>query len=136
RSNSDARNWYVWSDTDQRYAGTRIIFNDTEKSNWTWDPEANAFFWHRFFSHQPDLNYDNPRVLWAMVQVMHRWLDMGVDGFRLDAIPYLCEREATSNENLPEKHFILRQMRKELDNYSPNKVLLAETNQWAGDGSP
>src|SRR5262245_52001538 len=135
RPHTDARNWYVWCDNDQRYLGTRIIFNDTEKSNWTWDPEANAFFWHRFFSHQPDLNYDNPRVLWAMVQVMHRWLDMGVDGFRLDAIPYLCEREGTSNENLPETHAIIRQMRKELDNYSPNKVLLAEANQWPEDVS-
>src|SRR6476620_1285162 len=93
RSNSDARNWYVWSDTDQRYSGTRIIFNDTEKSNWTWDSTAEAYYWHRFFAHQPDLNYDNPRVLRAIVQVMQRWLDMGVDGFRLDAIPYLIERE-------------------------------------------
>src|SRR5215468_10394794 len=94
---SDARNWYVWSDTDQRYAGTRIIFSDTEKSNWVWDPVAEAYYWHRFFSHQPDLNYDNPRVVMAMISVMRHWLDLGVDGFRLDAIPYLCEREGTSN---------------------------------------
>src|SRR5262245_60586 len=133
RPNSEGRNWYVWSDTDQRYANTRIIFQDTEKSNWTWDPEANAYYWHRFFSHQPDLNYDNPRVLWAMIQVMRRWLDMGVDGFRLDAIPYLCEREGTSNENLPETHAIIKMMRKELDAYAPNKVLLAEANQWPED---
>ena len=101
---SDARNWYVWSDTDQRYTGTRIIFTDTEKSNWTWDPEAQAYYWHRFFSHQPDLNFDNPRVLKAISAVMKRWLDLGVDGFRLDAIPYLCERDGTNNENLPETH--------------------------------
>ncbi len=135
KPNTDARNWYVWSDTDQRYAGTRVIFSDTEKSNWTWDAEADAFYWHRFFSHQPDLNYDNPRVLWAMVQVMRRWLDLGVDGFRLDAIPYLCEREGTSNENLPETHAVIKAIRKELDAYVPNKLLLAEANQWPEDVS-
>ena len=135
KPNSDARNWYVWSDTDQRYAGTRVIFSDTEKSNWTWDPEANAFYWHRFFSHQPDLNYGNPRVLWAMVQVMRRWLDLGVDGFRLDGIPYLCEREGTGNENLPETHAVIKAIRKELDAYAPNKLLLAEANQWPEDVS-
>ena len=132
---SDARNWYVWSDNDKKYAGTRIIFRDTEKSNWSWDGEAGAYYWHRFFSHQPDLNYDNPRVLWAMVQVMRRWLDMGVDGFRLDAIPYLCEREGTSSENLPETHAIIKEIRRELDAYSPGKVLLAEANQWPEDVS-
>ncbi len=130
---SSARNWYVWSDTDQKYLGTRIIFTDTEKSNWTWDPEAGQFYWHRFFSHQPDLNYDNPRVVSAMVQVMKRWLDAGVDGFRLDAIPYLCEREGTSNENLPETHSVIKRLRVELDAYSKNKVLLAEANQWPED---
>ncbi|PWT87270.1 MAG: maltose alpha-D-glucosyltransferase [Proteobacteria bacterium] len=135
RPNSNARNWYVWSDTDDRYADTRIIFRDTEKSNWTWDPEAHAYYWHRFFAHQPDLNYDNPRVLWAMIQVMRRWLDMGVDGFRLDAIPYLVEREGTNNENLPETHAIIKAIRKELDAYAPNKVLLAEANQWPEDVS-
>ena len=132
---SDSRNWYVWSDTDQKYDGTRIIFTDTEKSNWTWDQEAKAYYWHRFFSHQPDLNFGNPRVLWAMVQVMRRWLDMGVDGFRLDAIPYLCEREGTNNENLPETHAIIKEIRRELDAYSPGKVLLAEANQWPEDVS-
>jgi maltose alpha-D-glucosyltransferase/alpha-amylase len=132
---TDSRNWYVWSDTDQKYQGTRIIFTDTEKSNWTWDQEAKAYYWHRFFSHQPDLNFANPRVLWAMVQVMRRWLDMGVDGFRLDAIPYLCEREGTNNENLPETHEIIKQIRRELDAYSPGKVLLAEANQWPEDVS-
>ncbi len=98
---SVARNYYVWSDTDKRYAGTRIIFIDTEKSNWTWDPEANAYFWHRFYSHQPDLNFDNPRVLKEVLSIMRFWLDMGVDGLRLDAIPYLIEREGTTSENFP-----------------------------------
>ena len=130
---SDARNWYVWSDTDQKYAGTRIIFTDTEKSNWTWDTEASAFYWHRFFSHQPDLNFDNPRVVSAIVKVMKRWLDAGVDGFRLDAIPYLCERDGTNNENLPETHTIIKTLRTELDAYAKDKVLLAEANQWPED---
>jgi maltose alpha-D-glucosyltransferase / alpha-amylase len=130
---SSARSWYVWSDTDQKYQGTRIIFTDTEKSNWTWDPEAGQFYWHRFFSHQPDLNYDNPRVQRAIVQVMKRWLDTGVDGFRLDAIPYLCEREGTNNENLPETHDIIKMLRRELDAYAKGKVLLAEANQWPED---
>jgi maltose alpha-D-glucosyltransferase / alpha-amylase len=132
---SDARNWYVWSDTDQRYGGTRIIFNDTEKSNWTWDAEAQAYYWHRFFAHQPDLNYDNPRVLLAILQVMRHWLDLGVDGFRLDAIPYLCEREGTNNENLPETHEIIKKIRSALDSYAPGKLLLAEANQWPEDVS-
>ncbi len=130
---SSARNWYVWSDTDQKYLGTRIIFTDTEKSNWTWDPEAGQFYWHRFFSHQPDLNFDNPRVVGALVKVMKRWLDTGVDGFRLDAIPYLCERDGTNNENLPETHAIIKQLRAELDAYAKGKVLLAEANQWPED---
>src|SRR5262247_2239986 len=130
---SSARNWYVWSDTDQKYQGTRIIFTDTEKSNWTWDNEADAFYWHRFFSHQPDLNFDNPRVVSAIIQVMKRWLDTGVDGFRLDAIPYLCERDGTNNENLPETHTIIKRLRSELDAYAKGKVLLAEANQWPED---
>ena len=132
-SGSSARNWYVWSDTDQKYKDTRIIFTDTEKSNWAWDSEANAFYWHRFFSHQPDLNFDNPRVVSAVVQVMKRWLDTGVDGFRLDAVPYLCERDGTNNENLPETHAVIKQLRAELDAYAPDKVLLAEANQWPED---
>jgi len=132
---SDARNWYVWSDTDQKYLGTRIIFTDTEKSNWAWDPEAGAYYWHRFFSHQPDLNYDNPRVLWAILQVMRGWLDLGVDGFRLDAIPYLCEREGTNNENLAETHAIIKKIRAEVDAYGPGRLLLAEANQWPEDVS-
>ena len=131
--NSSARNWYVWSDTDQKYAGTRIIFTDTEKSNWTWDPEAGQFYWHRFFSHQPDLNFDNPRVVRAVEQVMKRWLDAGVDGFRLDAIPYLCERDGTNNENLPETHAVIKALRRALDAYAKDKVLLAEANQWPED---
>ena len=130
---SSARNWYVWSDTDLKYPDTRIIFTDTEKSNWTWDTEAGQFYWHRFFSHQPDLNFDNPRVVSALIQVMKRWLDTGVDGFRLDAIPYLCERDGTSNENLPETHTIIKKFRAELDAYAKGKVLLAEANQWPED---
>jgi maltose alpha-D-glucosyltransferase/alpha-amylase len=130
---SSARNWYVWSETDQKYQGTRIIFTDTEKSNWTWDTEAGAFYWHRFFTHQPDLNFDNPRVVTAVLQVMKRWLDAGVDGFRLDAVPYLCEREGTNNENLLETHLVLKRLRAALDEYAPGKVLLAEANQWPED---
>ncbi len=130
---SDARNWYVWSDSEQKYAGTRIIFNDAEKSNWAWDPEAQAYYWHRFFSHQPDLNFDNPRVLMAIMRVMRHWLDLGIDGFRLGAIPYLCEREGTSNENLPETHAVIKNIRAALDSYAPGKVLLAEANQWPED---
>jgi maltose alpha-D-glucosyltransferase/alpha-amylase len=130
---SSARDWYVWSDTDQKYPDTRIIFTDTEQSNWAWDSEAGAFYWHRFFSHQPDLNFDNPRVVRAIVQVMKRWLDIGVDGFRLDAVPYLCERDGTNNENLPETHAVIKHLRAELDAYAPGKVLLAEANQWPED---
>jgi maltose alpha-D-glucosyltransferase/alpha-amylase len=130
---SSARDWYVWSDDDKKYSGTRIIFTDTEKSNWSWDSEASAYYWHRFFSHQPDLNFDNPRVVSAVTQVMKRWLDTGVDGFRLDAIPYLCERDGTNNENLPETHAVIKNLRAELDAYAPGKVLLAEANQWPED---
>src|SRR5215475_2000778 len=133
RPTSDARNWYVWSDHDQAYAGTRIVFSDTEKSNWAWDPLAGAYYWHRFFSHQPDLSYDNPRVLSAMIQIMRRWLDLGVDGFRLGAISYLCEREGSNNENLPETHAIIKKIRAELDSYATGKLLLAEANQWPED---
>src|SRR5512143_3505563 len=130
---SSKRNWYVWSDDPNRYAGTRIIFTDTEKSNWAWDDVAKQFYWHRFFSHQPDLNFDNPQVLKAVYRVMRFWLDMGVDGFRLDAIPYLCEREGTSNENLPETHDVIRRLRAELEAYAPGTMLLAEANQWPED---
>jgi maltose alpha-D-glucosyltransferase/alpha-amylase len=133
KTGSVARNFYVWSDTDEKYKGTRIIFTDAEKSNWTWDPVAGAFYWHRFFSHQPDLNFDNPHVVRAVLNTMHFWLDLGVDGFRLDAIPYLCEREGTSSENLPETHAIIKQIRAELDTEYNGKVLLAEANQWPED---
>ena len=130
---SAARNFYVWSDNDQAYSGTRIIFCDTEKSNWTWDPVAGAYFWHRFYSHQPDLNYDNPQVLKAVIGIMRFWLDMGVDGLRLDAVPYLVEREGTNNENLPETHAVLKKIRAALDQQYPDRMLLAEANQWPED---
>jgi maltose alpha-D-glucosyltransferase/alpha-amylase len=130
---SAARDLYVWSDTDQTYAGTRIIFLDAEKSNWTWDPVAGAYFWHRFYSHQPDLNFDNPRVLREVLAIMRFWLDIGVDGLRLDAVPYLVEREGTNNENLPETHAILKHIRAELDAHAPGRMLLAEANQWPED---
>jgi maltose alpha-D-glucosyltransferase/alpha-amylase len=133
RPGSVARNFYVWSDTDQAYEGTRIIFLDTEKSNWTWDAVAGQYFWHRFFSHQPDLNFDNPAVIRAVLGVMHFWLDLGVDGLRLDAVPYLIEREGTNNENLPETHDILKLIRKEIDEHYPDRMLLAEANQWPED---
>ena len=130
---SPERDFYVWSDTDKRYAGTRIIFLDTEKSNWTWDEEAKAYYWHRFYSHQPDLNFDNPAVLEEALSVMRFWLDMGVDGLRLDAVPYLVEREGTNNENLPETHAILKRIRAEVDAHYPGRMLLAEANQWPED---
>ncbi|HUU66140.1 MAG TPA: maltose alpha-D-glucosyltransferase [Methyloceanibacter sp.] len=130
------RDYYVWSDTDQKYPGTRIIFLDTETSNWTWDPVAQAYFWHRFYSHQPDLNYDNPRVLADILRVLRFWLDMGVDGLRLDAVPYLVERDGTNNENLPESHDILKRFRAELDERYPDRMLLAEANQWPEDTRP
>ncbi len=130
---SAARNFYVWSDNDKAYAGTRVIFCDTEKSNWTWDPVAQQYFWHRFYSHQPDLNYDNPQVLKEVLAVMRYWLDMGVDGLRLDAVPYLVEREGTNNENLPETHEVLKRIRAVIDAEYPNRLLLAEANQWPED---
>ncbi len=130
---SPARDMYVWSDDDRRYDGTRIIFCDTEASNWTWDPVAKAYYWHRFYSHQPDLNFDNPRVLAAVLRVMRFWLNMGVDGLRLDAVPYLIEREGTTNENLPETHDVIRRIRAELEARYPNRLLLAEANMWPED---
>src|SRR5579859_7966687 len=130
---SPQRDFYVWSDTDQKYLDTRIIFTDTETSNWTWDSHAKAYYWHRFFSHQPDLNFDNPKVLEAVLQTMRFWLDMGVDGFRLDAIPYLVEREGTNNENLPETHAVIKQLRAAIDAHYQNRFLLAEANQWPED---
>jgi maltose alpha-D-glucosyltransferase/alpha-amylase len=130
RPRSNARNFYVWSDNDELYRDARIIFLDTEKSNWTWDEEAKAFFWHRFYSHQPDLNFENPRVLAAVIDTMHAWFDMGVDGMRLDAIPYLMERDGTNCENLPETHVIIKKIRAALDENYTDRMLLAEANQW------
>ena len=130
---SNHRNYYVWSDTDKKYEGTRIIFIDTEPSNWTHDPVAGAYYWHRFYSHQPDLNFDNPSVLREVLQVMRFWLDLGIDGLRLDAVPYLVEREGTSNENLPETHAVLKRIRATIDAEYPNRMLLAEANQWPED---
>lgn len=138
RTSPDAptRNYYVWSETDQKYGRARIIFVDTEKSNWTWDHGAQAYFWHRFFSHQPDLNYDNPEVRRAMIQVMEYWLDQGLDGFRCDAVPYLFEREDTICENLPETHRYLKEIRSSIDQRYKGRVLLAEANQWPSDVRP
>ncbi len=133
---SERRDWYVWSDTPDGYADARVIFIDTEKSNWTWDEEAGAFFWHRFFSHQPDLNYDNPEVQEQMLAVIRFWLDLGLDGFRLDAVPYLFEREGTNCENLPESHEFLKRVRSEVDKSYDDIVLLAEANQWPPDVVP
>ncbi len=130
---SPERDFYVWSDDDKLYSGTRIIFLDTEKSNWTWDDEAGAYFWHRFYSHQPDLNFDNPAVLAEVLNVMRFWLDLGVDGLRLDAIPYLIERDGTSNENLSETHDVLKKIRAALDAEYPDRMLLAEANMWPED---
>jgi len=124
------RDWYVWSQTDLRYEGVPIIFVDTETSNWAWDPVSKSYYWHRFFSHQPDLNFDNPEVLEALWGIMRFWLDLGVDGFRFDAVPYLVEREGTPCENLPETHAIIRDLRKRLDLAYPGKMLLAEANNW------
>ena len=127
---SPEREWYVWSDDPNRYSNTRIIFSDTETSNWTWDPVAQQFFWHRFFHHQPDLNFDNPAVLDAVRDVMRFWLALGVDGLRLDAIPYLVERDGTTCENLPETHAVLKDLRRTMDAEFKDRVFLAEANQW------
>ena len=130
---SPERAYYVWSDTDQKYTDARIIFLDTEHSNWTWDPVARAYYWHRFFHHQPDLNYDNPAVVREMLAVLDFWLDLGVDGFRLDAVPYLVERDGTSCENLPETHAILKAIRGHVDRRAAGSMLLAEANQLPTD---
>ena len=130
---SPKRDWYVWSDTDKRYRDARIIFMDSESSNWTWDPVAGAYYWHRFFHHQPDLNYANPEVQEAMLDVLRFWLGHGLDGFRLDAVPYLFEREGTSCENLPETHAYLKRIRHAVETEYPDRVLLAEANQWPAD---
>ena len=125
--------WYVWHDDDHRWNEARIIFIDSEASNWTWDAQRGQYYWHRFFHHQPDLNYDNPAVADAMLEVVRFWLDIGLDGFRLDAVPYLFERDGTNGENLPETHAYLRRVREEVDRLYPDKVLLAEANQWPSD---
>jgi maltose alpha-D-glucosyltransferase/alpha-amylase len=130
---SPKRDWYVWSDDAGRYADARIIFVDTETSNWTWDPVAEQYYWHRFFHHQPDLNYENPEVQEAMLGVLRFWLDIGLDGFRLDAVPYLYEEEGTNCENLPRTHEYLKRVRAEVDARYPDRVLLAEANQWPED---
>jgi maltose alpha-D-glucosyltransferase/alpha-amylase len=133
---SPEREFYVWSDTDKKFPETRIIFCDAEKSNWTHDPVAGQYYWHRFFSHQPDLNHNNPAVVEAVIDVMKFWLDLGVDALRLDAVPYLCVREGTNNENLAETHQVLKRMRRELDAAYRNRMLLAEANQWPADVRP
>jgi maltose alpha-D-glucosyltransferase/alpha-amylase len=133
---SPERDYYVWSDSDQKYSQARIIFTDTEKSNWTWDPVAGAYFWHRFFSHQPDLNYDNPKVVEEMLSVVGYWLDLGVDALRVDAIPYLVERDGTSCENLPETHSLIKKLRRDIDASYESRIILAEANQWPTDVRP
>src|SRR6201988_1880569 len=130
---SPEREFYVWSDTPEKYREARIIFKDFETSNWTWDPVAKAYYWHRFYSHQPDLNFDNPQVREAVLQVIDFWFDLGVDGFRLDAVPYLYEREGTNCENLPETHAFLKQLRAHVDSKYKDRILLAEANQWPED---
>ena len=132
---SSHRDFYVWSDTPKRFQDSRIIFQDFETSNWSWDPIANAYYWHRFYAHQPDLNFDNPEVQAALFEVMDFWLDLGVDGLRLDAVPYLFEREGTSCENLPETHEFLKKLRKHIDGKFKNRMLLAEANQWPADAA-
>jgi maltose alpha-D-glucosyltransferase/alpha-amylase len=122
------RDFYVWSETNDKYRDARIIFVDSERSNWSWDPTAHGYYWHRFFHHQPDLNYDNPAVLHEVQRILDFWLDLGVDGFRLDAVPYLVEREGTSCENLPETHAIIKAIRRHVDSRAPNRMLLAEAN--------
>jgi len=127
---SQYRDYYVWSDSDQRYGDARVIFLDSESSNWAWDPDAGQYYWHRFYASQPDLNFDHPAVRAEMLKVMKFWLELGVDGFRADAVPYLFEREGTSCENLPETHRFLKEMRKFIDENYPDRVLLCEANQW------
>ncbi len=133
---SPERSYYVWSDTTDRYRDARIIFTDTEKSNWTWDPEAKQYYWHRFFGHQPDLNFENPAVLEEMLGVLAFWADLGVDAFRLDAVPYLVEQDGTNCENLPGTHAILKRLRRFVDERYPGRMLLAEANQWPDDVRP
>ncbi|MBO0721467.1 MAG: alpha-amylase family protein, partial [Blastocatellia bacterium] len=130
---SPKRDWYVWSETDQKYSEARIIFLDSERSNWSWDEQSQEFYWHRFFKNQPDLNYDNPELQQAIIDVVAFWLDLGFDGFRLDAVPYLFEREGTNCENLPETHVFIKRLRAYIDTHYPGRLLLAEANQWPED---
>ncbi|MDD2998563.1 MAG: maltose alpha-D-glucosyltransferase, partial [Candidatus Riflebacteria bacterium] len=132
---SNRRNFYVWNDDDDKYKDARIIFTDSETSNWSWDPVAKSYYWHRFFSHQPDLNFNNPQVVKKLVSVMKFWLDLGVDGLRLDAVPYLCERDGTNCENLPETHEIIKTFRREMDTHYQDRIFLAEANQWPEDAA-
>ena len=132
---SPERDFYVWTDSPEKYKEARIIFKDFETSNWTWDAVAQSYYWHRFYSHQPDLNYDNPAVQKAVIDVLDFWLEMGVDGLRLDAVPYLYEREGTNCENLPETHQFLKKLRRHVDENFPNRMLLAEANQWPEDAA-
>ena len=134
-NDADYRDFYVWSDTPEKYKDARIIFKDFETSNWAWDPVAKAYYWHRFYSHQPDLNFDNPAVHEAVEKVCDFWLGLGVDGLRLDAVPYLYEREGTVCENLPETHDYLRKLRAHVEAKFPNRMLLAEANQWPEDAA-
>ena len=134
--NSPYRDYYVWSDTDDKYSDARVIFLDTETSNWSWEEQAGQFFWHRFYSSQPDLNFGNPAVREEMFAAARFWLDMGVDGFRADAVPYLYEREGTDCENLPETHVYLKEMRRLIDEHYPDRILLCEANQWPEDVLP
>jgi len=133
---SPFRNYYVWSDTDSKFRGARVIFQDTEKSNWAWDEQSKQYYWHRFYSFQPDLNYDNPKVQEEILKIISFWLDLGVDGFRADAVPYLFEREGTNCENLPETHAFLRKIRRYINKHYPGRILLAEANQWPEDILP
>src|SRR5260370_2301904 len=130
---SNKRDFYVWSDTPEKYQEARIIFKDFEPSNWSWDPVANAYYWHRFYAHQPDLNYDNPAVHESVFRVLDSWLDLGIDGLRLDPVPYLYDREGTSCENLPETHAFLRELRRHVDAKFKSRKLLAEPNQCPED---
>ena len=134
--NSPYRDYYVWSDTDQKYQDARIIFLDTEPSNWTWDEQAGQYYWHRFYASQPDLNFDNPKVQQEMIDIARFWLDLGIDGFRADAVPYLFEREGTNCENLPETHTYLKKLRAFMDENYPGRILLCEANQWPEDVRP
>ena len=133
KAGSRWRNFYVWGDTPEKYKDARIIFKDFEPSNWSWDPVAKAYYWHRFYAHQPDLNYDNPEVRRAILHVVDFWLNMGIDGLRLDAVPYLYEREGTNCENLAETHAFLKELRQHVDRKFKNRMLLAEANQWPED---